>query len=53
MYCVYYNDVKIGEGKSKDWACDLISMFRPPVGTTVKVTKEDVLFEYEVMKNES
>lgn len=50
MYCVYYNGVKIGEGKTKDWACELIAMFPPPVGTTIRVTKEEIVFEYEMIK---
>lgn len=50
MYCVYYNDVKIGEGKSKEWAIDVIHNFKPPVGVVIKVVYEEILFEFEVME---
>lgn len=49
MYCVYYNDVKIGEGKNLEWILETIKMFKPPKGVTVKVTKEEKIFEYEVI----
>ena len=47
MYCVYYNGVKVGEGKDLDWALEMIKMFSPPKGVTIKVTKEEKIFEYE------
>ena len=50
MYCIYYNNIKIAEGNSKEWVIDVIHDFKPPVGVVIKVVYEEILFEFEVME---
>lgn len=49
MYCVYYNEVKISELRTQEEAYNFIQEYRPPQGVVIKVTKEELIYEYEVM----
>lgn len=51
MYCVYYNNVKVAEMKEKEDAIELYRIFPPPVGTTIKIIKEEKIIEWEYMGN--